>query len=76
MANACVLMGAGVPHNRVVGATTDVGMGPRLVDPQTGEAVSSGGEIVTPTRIVASVLQSAGYDTEDLRTEGLPCLMA
>ena len=76
LANACLLMGAGVPHNRVVGATTDVGMGPRLVDPGTGEAVSSGGEIVTPTRIIASVLQSAGYGTEDLRTEGLPCLMA
>lgn len=76
LASSCLLLGAGVPHNKVVGATTDVGMNPRLVDPQTGAAVAAGGVVVNPNNVLASIMRSAGYDTDALRTDGLPCLMA
>jgi uncharacterized protein (DUF1501 family) len=73
---SCMLIGAGVPHNKVVGASSDVGMVPRAVDPVSGRAVDAGGTFLTPTLVAASIMESAGYDTDDLRTNGLPCLMA
>ncbi|MEQ8281065.1 MAG: DUF1501 domain-containing protein [Deltaproteobacteria bacterium] len=75
LATSCALIGAGVPGNRVVGATSDVGMTPMAIDPNTG-AVQDGGTIITPTLVIASLMQAAGYDVTALRTDGLPCLMA
>lgn len=75
LASSCALIGAGVPGNKVVGATSDVGMTPMAVDRNTGEPNESG-IVMSPTDIVASVMESAGYDTDELRTDGLPCLMA
>lgn len=75
LANSALLIGAGVPGNRIVGATTDVGLGPRAIDPCSGLAVESGGTVLTPTLVIASLMASAGYDTDDLRVDGLPCLM-
>lgn len=74
LASSALLVGAGVPHNKVVGATTDKGFNPSAVNPITGE-VDPAGEMVTPTRIAASLLESEGYDTTHYRTTGLPCLM-
>lgn len=76
LTTSCMLMGAGVPHNKVVGASSDVAMVPRAVDPTSGAAIDSGGTFLTPTLVAASIMQSAGYDTDELRTDGLPCLMA
>lgn len=76
LTSSCLLMGAGVPHNKVVGASSDVGMVPRAVDAMSGAAVDAGGTFITPTLVAASIMESAGYDTDDLRTNGLPCLMA
>lgn len=75
LTSSCMLLGAGVPGNRVVGASGDVGMPPRTVDAITGVADDSG-VMVTPTLVAASLMQSAGYDVARLRTDGLPCLMA
>lgn len=75
LASSALLVGAGVPHNRVVGATSDVGMNPVAVDPGTGQP-SSGGVTLTPPLVLASILESAGFDAAALRTGGLPCLMA
>lgn len=74
LATSCCLIGANVPGNRVVGATSDVGMTPMPIDPMTG-AVSETGTIVTPTLVIASLMQANGYDATALRTDGLPCLM-
>lgn len=76
LTGSCMLLGAGVPHNKVVGASGDVAMVPRAVDPISGDAVDAGGTFLTPTLVAASIMESAGYDTDDLRADGLPCLMA
>lgn len=76
LTNSCMLLGAGVPHNRVVGASTDVGMGPQEIDPTTGEVARAGGVKITPNDVMASILESAGMVTDKLRARGLPCLMA
>ncbi|MCA2981197.1 MAG: DUF1501 domain-containing protein, partial [Myxococcaceae bacterium] len=75
LTNACLLFGAGVPKNRVVGASSDVGMEPQAVDPMTGQ-VAAGGVVIRPEHVLASVLESAGFDAAPLRTTGLPCLKA
>ncbi|MBI4816485.1 MAG: DUF1501 domain-containing protein [Deltaproteobacteria bacterium] len=75
LSTSCLLIGAGVPHNRVVGATSDVGMGPVAIDPVTGNVAATGGVILTPTLIHASILQAGGFDTSRLRTSGVPALM-
>ena len=75
LTSSCILAGAGVPHNRVVGRSSDLGMAPMAIDPVTGLSDDTG-VMLTPTHILASVLASAGLDTSSLRTDGLPCLMA
>lgn len=74
LTGSCLLIGAGVPHNRVIGASSDVGMVPRAINPATGQP-EDGGAFLTPTLVAASIMESAGYDTTALRTNGLPCLM-
>ena len=75
LTSACMLIGAGVPHNTVVGASGDVGMPPRAIDPDTG-APDDAGVMISPTLVAASLMQGAGYDTTSLRADGLPCLMS
>jgi uncharacterized protein (DUF1501 family) len=73
--NACLLAGAGVPQNKYFGGTSEVGMNAMPVNPQTGEAASTG-LTLTPNNILASVLANAGLDTEKMRHDGLPFLRA
>lgn len=75
LTGSALLLGAGVPRNKVVGRSSDVGLGPQPINPVTGE-VQDGGTFLTPTLVIASLMQQAGYDTTKLRAEGLPCLMA
>lgn len=75
LASSALLVGAGVPHNKVIGATTNKGFNPSAVNPETGEPDASG-VLVTPTRIAASIIESAGYSSQPLRVDGLPCLKA
>lgn len=75
LTSSCLLIGAGVPKNKVVGASSDIDMVPMSVDPATG-APAEGGTFLTPTLVVASIMESAGYDTRSLRAVGLPCLMS
>ena len=74
LTSAAMLIGAGVPHNRVIGASSDVGMNPLPINAMTGE-VEDGGITITPTKLMASVLASAGYKTEALREDGIPALI-
>jgi uncharacterized protein (DUF1501 family) len=75
LTSSCMLLGAGVPHNKVVGKSSDVNMVPMAVNPMNGRP-DNGGTFLTPTLVIASIMESAGYDTRALRTNGLPCLMA
>jgi uncharacterized protein (DUF1501 family) len=75
LTSACMLIGAGVPHNTVVGASSDRGMNPQKVNAMTGRVDESGTQL-SPTIVMASVMESAGLDTTRLRVRGLPALMA
>ena len=74
LTGSCLMAGAGVTGNRVVGRSSDLGMAPMAIDPVSGLA-DEGGVMLTPTNIVASIMASAGLDPSDLRIDGLPCLM-
>jgi len=76
LSSSALLIGAGVPANTVVGATTDMGMNPMPINAETGEAIPTGGTTITPTKLLASVMEANGYDPYELREFGLPCLMA
>jgi uncharacterized protein (DUF1501 family) len=75
LTSAAMLIGAGVPKNKVIGASSDVGMNPLPINAQTG-AVEEGGVTINPNNLMASIMESAGYDTDKLRTDGIPALMA
>ena len=74
LTNACMLIGAGIPHNTVIGASTDAGMNPQAVNPTTG-ALDPTGIVMNPNNVLASVMKSAGMDTDKLRTDGIPALI-
>jgi uncharacterized protein (DUF1501 family) len=75
LTSSCMMIGAGVPHNVVIGRSSDVAMTPTAVNPETGASDPSG-VLVTPTYVIASIMESAGLSTDRLRVDGLPCLMA
>jgi hypothetical protein len=72
---SALLVGAGVPHGRVIGRT-GYGLRPLPIDPRSGRAVRTGGVPLTPARLWASVLASAGVRRSALGADPLPCLMA
>jgi uncharacterized protein DUF1501 len=71
---SAVLIGAGVPHGRVIGGTGD-GLRPLPVDPRSGRPVREGGVPLTPERLWASVLAGAGVRCSALAAEPMSCLM-
>jgi uncharacterized protein (DUF1501 family) len=75
LTSSCMLIGAGVPGNKVVGKSTDVNMVPMAIDPMSGQP-SDSGTFISPELVTASIMQSAGYDTTVLRVNGMPALMA
>lgn len=75
--SSALLIGAGVPHNRVIGKTSDKGMTGFMVNPGTGAAMASGGTFLNPQNILASLMKGAGYKYDELRDHGpLDCLIA
>lgn len=75
LVSSCLLIGAGVPHNRVIGKTADTAMSAYKVHPVTGRPVTTGGVHLNPQNILASIMDSAGYSTSNLRDEvPLKCL--
>lgn len=76
LTNSCLLIGAGVPHNKVVGRSSAVGMNPEAIDPISGKAGTGNSNVVLNPRLVsASLMEAAGYDVKKFRVNGLPCLM-
>src|SRR5688572_26495318 len=55
LTSSCLLLGAGAPHNKVVGKSSDTGMTPSSVDPNTG-APDDAGVLINPNLVVASIL--------------------
>ncbi|NOK33034.1 DUF1501 domain-containing protein [Corallococcus exercitus] len=75
LSNSCLLMGAGIKHNRVVGRSGDIGMSPGLVDLRTG-ANDPNGSNIFPEHIIATVLASAKLDYSITRVDPLRFILA
>ncbi|ATB30984.1 DUF1501 domain-containing protein [Melittangium boletus] len=75
LTNSCLLMGAGLKHNRVFGYSGNVAMTPAVVNLRTGEADPNGGNIL-PEHIIATVLASAKLDYSITRVQPLEALLA
>ncbi|RKH71384.1 DUF1501 domain-containing protein [Corallococcus aberystwythensis] len=75
LSNSCLLMGAGIKHNQVVGRSGDIGMSPGQVDLRTG-ANDPNGSNIFPEHIIATVLASAKLDYSITRVDPLRFLLA
>jgi len=64
LASSCLLAGAGISGNRVVGETSATGMGACRYDFKAGRVVPEGGELIGPEHVRATLLASAGLPTE------------
>ena len=63
LTSSCLLAGAGIVGNQVVGASGDVGMGPGRYDfKEKRVATGGGGDNIKPEHVAATVLASAGLD--------------
>jgi hypothetical protein len=63
--NACMMWGAGVPHGKVIGASTPQGMLAQAVDLRTGQ-VDPRGHVLRPEDILATVMSGAGLESSFL----------
>ncbi|MBN8469786.1 DUF1501 domain-containing protein [Corallococcus exiguus] len=75
LSNSCLMMGAGIKHNYVVGRSGDIGMSPGLVDLRTG-ANDPNGSNIFPEHIIATVLASAKLDYSITRVDPLRFILA
>lgn len=79
LTGSCALIGGNINGGRVIGASSDVGMAPQLVDRASGAVVESAteGEVIYPEHILRTLLVDAGLeeDRADLRVEPITALM-
>ena len=75
ISNSCMLMGAGIKHNFVYGASGDIGMAPGTLDLRTGQATPNG-ENILPEHIIATILASANLDYSITRVSPLQPILA
>jgi hypothetical protein len=75
LASSCILAGAGIRGNTVVGASSNVGMGAGRYDFQRG-VISPSGENILPEHIGATLLASAGLDPYITRVQPIQRLIA
>jgi hypothetical protein len=71
---SCLLAGAGIRGNTVVGASSDLGMGPMRWDFQNNR-VSAAGQNIQPEHIAATLLASAGLDPYITRVDPIRALL-
>lgn len=74
VASSCLLAGAGIVGNQVLGASGEVGMGPVRWDFRN-HRISPDGENIKPEHIAATLLASAGLDYSVTRVEPLRPLL-
>jgi uncharacterized protein (DUF1501 family) len=73
---SCLLAGAGVKHNMVIGASGDIDMAPGRIDFNTGANSVLTGLNIFPDNIIATVLASAGLSWGNLRMGPIPAAIA
>lgn len=74
LGNCALVAGAGIRPGVVIGASSDRGMGPELVNIQTGQADESGISL-SPEHVLSTVLAAGGADASGLRSEPIPALL-
>lgn len=77
LCSSCMLIGAGIQGNQVIGASSDIAMGVGRYDVTARQVVQSGGENLKPEHIAATLLASAGlvYSDTGLRESPLWALI-
>lgn len=75
LASSCLLAGAGIRGNTVVGASSGVGMGVGRYD-FARNVVSDAGDNIKPDHIAATLLASAGLDPYITRVQPIQALLA
>lgn len=75
LTGSCLLAGGGIRGNTVVGASSDLGMGPRRYD-FNRQMLSDEGENIKPEHVAATLLASAGLDPYVTRVEPLRAILA
>lgn len=73
--NACAILGRGVKHNYVFGASGNVGMSAGVVNHRTGLPGANAMQYL-PDHVIATIMASAGLDYSIMRVEPLQALMA
>jgi hypothetical protein len=76
LSTSCLLAGAGIAGDQVLGASGEVGMGPGRYDFRARKVAAEGGDNITPEHIAATLLLSAGLDPYITRVEPLTALVA
>jgi len=73
---SCLLAGAGVKHNMVLGASGDIDMAPGRIDFTSGATTTVTGLNIFPDNIIATVLASANLSWANLRMGPIPAALA
>lgn len=73
--NSCAIIGKGVKHNYVFGASGNVGMSAGVVDHATGLPGNLAAQYL-PDHVIATIMASAGLDYSIMRVEPLKALMS
>lgn len=74
LGNCALVAGAGIKPGLVIGGSSDRGMGPELVNLQTGQP-DEGGISLSPEHVLTTVLQAGGCDAASLRSAPIPALL-
>jgi hypothetical protein len=79
LTNACFLIGGNVQGGQVIGASSNVGMGPTATNFETGQQ-DPGGEIIKPEHILQTLMYDAGLleggaDPADLRVDPVTAIL-
>jgi uncharacterized protein (DUF1501 family) len=74
LGNCALVAGAGIRTGQVIGGSSDLGMGPELVDLATGRPSETGISLL-PEHVTSTVLVAAGLDASYLRSEPIPALI-
>ena len=72
---SCLLAGAGVKHNMVIGASGDIDMAPGRIDFATGASSVLTGLNIFPDNVIATVLASANLSWANLRMGPIPAAL-
>jgi uncharacterized protein (DUF1501 family) len=74
--NACFLAGGGIGGDRVIGASSEIGMGPSRTNLTSG-LLDPAGEIIKPEHVIRTLMVEAGIDDDlaDLRVPHVPALL-